>query len=84
MSCFQGVTLTDLQEAEKTIKPEYKGKERTKEEEEKEAKQKKGEEGVRKVEIVDLRSKIVQCMLRLSASHKIMSDLLCIFVYLLF
>ncbi|XP_058264175.1 protein phosphatase 1 regulatory subunit 12A isoform X1 [Hemibagrus wyckioides] len=41
----QGVTLTDLQEAEKTIKPEYKGKERTKEEEEKEAKQKKGEEG---------------------------------------
>ncbi|XP_017340461.1 protein phosphatase 1 regulatory subunit 12A isoform X1 [Ictalurus punctatus] len=41
----QGVTLTDLQEAEKTIKTEIKGKERTKEEEEKEAKQKKGEEG---------------------------------------
>ncbi|XP_060770455.1 protein phosphatase 1 regulatory subunit 12A isoform X2 [Neoarius graeffei] len=41
----QGVTLTDLQEAEKTIKTENKGKEKTKEEEEKEAKQKKGEEG---------------------------------------
>ncbi|XP_066525132.1 protein phosphatase 1 regulatory subunit 12A isoform X3 [Hoplias malabaricus] len=44
----QGVTLTDLQEAEKTIKTEIKGKERKKEEEEKEGKQKKGEEGVRK------------------------------------
>ncbi|KAM9495532.1 protein phosphatase 1 regulatory subunit 12A isoform 2-T2 [Clarias gariepinus] len=41
----QGVTLTDLQEAEKTIKTESKGKEKTKEEEEKEAKQKKAEEG---------------------------------------
>lgn len=49
--CLQGVTLTDLQEAEKTIKTENKGKDRTKEEEEREAKQKKGEEGVRKVEI---------------------------------
>ncbi len=47
---LQGVTLTDLQEAEKTMKTENKGKEKTKEEEEKEAKQKKAEEGVRKVE----------------------------------
>ncbi|XP_042608593.1 protein phosphatase 1 regulatory subunit 12A-like isoform X1 [Cyprinus carpio] len=44
----QGVTLTDLQEAEKTMKTENKGKENKKEEEEKEGKQKKGEEGVRK------------------------------------
>lgn len=56
MSNFQGVTLTDLQEAEKTIKTENKGKERTKEEEEKEAKQKKGEEAVREVAFVDMRS----------------------------
>ncbi|KTF85908.1 hypothetical protein cypCar_00043574, partial [Cyprinus carpio] len=41
----QGVTLTDLQEAEKTMKTENKGKENKKEEEEKEGKQKKGEEG---------------------------------------
>lgn len=47
---LQGVTLTDLQEAEKTMKTENKGKEKTKEEEEKEGKQKKAEEGVRKVE----------------------------------
>lgn len=46
---LQGVTLTDLQEAEKTMKTENKGKEK-KEEEEKEGKQKKAEEGVRKVE----------------------------------
>ncbi|KAI2648584.1 Protein phosphatase 1 regulatory subunit 12A [Labeo rohita] len=42
---LQGVTLTDLQEAEKTMKTENKGKEKKKEEEEKEGKQKKGEEG---------------------------------------
>lgn len=48
---FQGVTLTDLQEAEKTIKTENKEKERSKEEEEKEARQKKAEEGVRQVAI---------------------------------
>ncbi|XP_071760873.2 protein phosphatase 1 regulatory subunit 12A isoform X2 [Centroberyx gerrardi] len=45
----QGVTLTDLQEAEKTMKTDNKGREKKKEEEEKEkekeAKQKKGEEG---------------------------------------
>lgn len=44
---MQGVTLTDLQEAEKTIKTDNKEKEKKKDEE-KEAKQKKaGEEGVR-------------------------------------
>lgn len=44
----QGVTLTDLQEAEKTMKTDNKGRETKKEEEEKEAaKQKKAEEGVR-------------------------------------
>ncbi|XP_035521385.1 protein phosphatase 1 regulatory subunit 12A isoform X3 [Morone saxatilis] len=44
----QGVTLTDLQEAEKTMKTDNKGKEKKEEEEkekEKEAKAKKGEEG---------------------------------------
>ncbi|TSK13472.1 Protein phosphatase 1 regulatory subunit 12C [Bagarius yarrelli] len=41
----QGVTLTDLQEAEKTIKTDNKAKDRTKEEEDKEVKQKKAEEG---------------------------------------
>ncbi|XP_047451897.1 protein phosphatase 1 regulatory subunit 12A isoform X2 [Mugil cephalus] len=48
----QGVTLTDVQEAEKTIKSDNKGRENKEEEEkekekekEKEAKQKKGEEG---------------------------------------
>lgn len=40
---FQGVTLTDLQEAEKTMKTDNKGRE------EKEAKLKKAEEGVRAV-----------------------------------
>ncbi|KAF4081571.1 hypothetical protein AMELA_G00162660 [Ameiurus melas] len=54
----QGVTLTDLQEAEKTIKTDIKGKETTKEEEEKEAKQKKGEEGE-----VSWRSREMQRML---------------------
>lgn len=44
---FQGVTLTDLQEAEKTMKTDNKGRE--KKEEEKEAKLKKAEEGVRAV-----------------------------------
>ncbi|XP_057185678.1 protein phosphatase 1 regulatory subunit 12A isoform X2 [Triplophysa rosa] len=39
----QGVTLTDLQEAEKTMKTENRGKE--KDEEEKDGKQKKGDEG---------------------------------------
>lgn len=46
---LKGVTLTDLQEAEKTIqtmKTDNKGREKE-EEKEKEAKQKKGEEGVR-------------------------------------
>lgn len=46
------MTLTDLQEAEKTIKTENKGKEKKEEDEkekEKEAKAKKGEEGVRAV-----------------------------------
>lgn len=41
------MTLTDLQEAEKTMKTDNKGRER--EEEEKEAKPKKGEEGVRAI-----------------------------------
>ncbi|XP_028440542.1 protein phosphatase 1 regulatory subunit 12A isoform X8 [Perca flavescens] len=44
----QGVTLTDLQEAEKTMKTDNKGREKKEEEEkekEKEAKAKKGEEG---------------------------------------
>lgn len=48
--CFiQGVTLTDLQEAEKTMKTDNKGREKKEEEErekEKESKQKKGDEGV--------------------------------------
>jgi len=54
-SHVKGVTLTDLQEAEKTIKtmkPDNKGREKTEEEEkekEKEAKQKKAEEGVRAI-----------------------------------
>lgn len=43
----QGVTLTDLQEAEKTMKTDNKGRE--KKEEEKEAKLKKAEEGVRAI-----------------------------------
>lgn len=47
----KGVTLTDLQEAEKTIKTmktDDKGREKNEEEEkEKEAKQKKADEGVR-------------------------------------
>lgn len=43
----KGVTLTDLQEAEKTMKTDNKGRE--KKEEEKEAKLKKAEEGVRAV-----------------------------------
>lgn len=42
---MKGVTLTDLQEAEKTMKTDNKGRE--KKEEEKEAKLKKAEEGVR-------------------------------------
>lgn len=44
----QGVTLTDLQEAEKTMKTtaENRGREKKEEEEKKEAKLKKGEEGV--------------------------------------
>lgn len=42
------MTLTDLQEAEKTMKTDNKGREK-KEEEEKEAKVKKGEEGVRAI-----------------------------------
>lgn len=42
---FKGVTLTDLQEAEKTMKTDNKGRE--KKEEEKESKLKKAEEGVR-------------------------------------
>lgn len=45
---MKGVTLTDLQEAEKTMKTDNKGREK-KEEEEKEAKMKKGEEGVRAI-----------------------------------
>lgn len=44
---MKGVTLTDLQEAEKTMKTDNKGRE--KKEEEKEAKLKKAEEGVRAV-----------------------------------
>lgn len=49
---IKGVTLTDLQEAEKTIKTmktDNKGREKEEEEKEKEkeAKQKKGDEGVR-------------------------------------
>lgn len=51
--CFiKGVTLTDLQEAEKTMKTDNKGREKKEEEEkekEKEAKLKKGDEGVRAV-----------------------------------
>lgn len=49
LSCLfvQGVTLTDLQEAEKTMKTDNKGRE--KKEEEKEAKLKKAEEGVRAI-----------------------------------
>lgn len=46
----KGVTLTDLQEAEKTMKTDNKGREKKEEEEkekEKEVKQRKGEEGVR-------------------------------------
>lgn len=47
---MKGVTLTDLQEAEKTMKTDNKGREKKEEEEkEKEAKMKKGEEGVRAV-----------------------------------
>lgn len=45
---YQGVTLTDLQEAEKTMKTDNKGREK-KEVEEKEAKLKKAEEGVRAI-----------------------------------
>lgn len=48
--CIKGVTLTDLQEAEKTMKTDNKGREKREEEEkEKEAKMKKGEEGVRAI-----------------------------------
>lgn len=47
---LQGVTLTDLQEAEKTMKTENRGKEK-KDEEEKEAKQKKGDEAVRSLKL---------------------------------
>lgn len=48
------MTLTDLQEAEKTMKTDNKGREKKEEEEkekekEKEAKAKKGEEGVRAI-----------------------------------
>lgn len=47
--CIKGVTLTDLQEAEKTM-TDNKGREKKEEEEkEKEAKVKKGEEGVRAI-----------------------------------
>lgn len=49
---IKGVTLTDLQEAEKTMKTDNKGREKKEEEEkekEKEAKAKKGEEGVRAI-----------------------------------
>lgn len=47
---MKGVTLTDLQEAEKTMKTDNKGREKKEEEEkEKEAKMKKGEEGVRAI-----------------------------------
>ncbi len=49
---MKGVTLTDLQEAEKTMKTDNKSKEKKEEEEkekEKEAKAKKGEEGVRAI-----------------------------------
>lgn len=46
----KGVTLTDLQEAEKTMKTDNKGNEKKEEEEkEKEAKAKKVEEGVRAI-----------------------------------
>lgn len=45
----QGVTLTDLQEAEKTMKTDNKGREKKEEEKEKEAKLKKAEEGVRAI-----------------------------------
>ena len=51
-SPYQGVTLTDLQEAEKTMKTDNKGRERKEEEEkekEKDTKAKKGEEGVRAI-----------------------------------
>lgn len=43
------MTLTDLQEAEKTMKTDNKGREKKEEEEKKEARLKKGEEGVRDV-----------------------------------
>lgn len=43
------MTLTDLQEAEKTMKTDNKGREKKEEEKEKETKLKKGEEGVRAV-----------------------------------
>lgn len=51
---IKGVTLTDLQEAEKTMKTDNKGREKKEEEEkekekEKEAKAKRGEEGVRAI-----------------------------------
>lgn len=50
---MKGVTLTDLQEAEKTMKTDSKAREKKKEEEEKEkekeAKARKGEEGVRAI-----------------------------------
>lgn len=52
---LQGVTLTDLQEAEKTIKTEENKEKEKKEEEDKEAKQKRVEEGVRIFESEDLR-----------------------------
>lgn len=55
VSCLfhiKGVTLTDLQEAEKTMKTDNKGREKKEEEEkekEKDAKAKRGEEGVRDI-----------------------------------
>lgn len=45
--CVQGVTLTDLQEAEKTMKTEQKEREKKKDDDERDGKQRKGEEGVR-------------------------------------
>lgn len=53
---IKGVTLTDLQEAEKTMKTDNKGREKKEEEEkekekEKEAKSKKAEEGVRAISL---------------------------------
>lgn len=54
---IKGVTLTDLQEAEKTMKMDNKGREKKEEEEkekEKEAKTKKLDEGVRALQSSDL------------------------------